>query len=425
MSKIPEELFKLQEQGRQVAIKNLKDVHGLIEKLVRKTYMNNEMDANSSLRNIRSDVSRLISEMGAKGLSSFNGKEGRLEDFYEAENRFVDDSVAFLEFANISFLSQDAVDVFSLEAQLDQFERSLNSRIIVDKNVLDEFKAKQLELDAAPEDMSGPDAGSGEKESGNPGTFMGVTSEKVIPSEINTHPFGVIPSENAVQKEGSGTGIVPEELDAETLSRLYNYFNLLEHKYSSYRPEISNDGGYIGDRNWSFEVSDRRIMGVVKDGFFRNLLHFETYWHPMGDLKETMLFVQLLANAVPKNQFQSLCLVNLVWSDEIKVWAKGFMHPRLMILLYELNTDYLIFNESLDAAKNLYVWHNAERKTESLEEKLQDFIEDNEYFDAQDIAGETGLNIKGAEKFLLELVSRKKIINIGFGTARYTRSKLE
>lgn len=429
MSKIPEEIIMLQEQGRLAAINNLRDAHVLIEKLVRKTYMNNEMDANSSLRDIRSDVSRLLSEMGTKGLSSFKGREGKLEDFYEAEQRFVDDSAAFLEFANSSFLSHGPVDVFSMEARLNQFETSLNSRIRIDKSILDEFKAKQMELDAVSDDMAVSDSGSLQKEAGNPGTFMGVTSEKILPSEKNVNPFGVTPSEGAgrsnhEERPVPGTSALSDKLDAETLSRLYNYYNLLEHKYSIYRPEISNDGSYIGDRKWNFEVSDRYIKGAVKDGVFRTSLNFETCWHPVENVKEMMQFVQSLANAVPREQFQSLCLVSSAWHDEIKLWAKDFMHPRLVIFLYELDTDKLVFNESVGAAGNLYVWHNSDREMGSLEEKLRDFIEDNEYFDARDIAEETGLNVKGAEKFLQELVSRKKIINIGFGTSRYTRAKL-
>lgn len=428
MSKIPEEIIMLQEQGRQAAMNNLRDAHVLIEKLVRKTYMNNEMNANSSLRNIRSDVSRLLSEMGTKGFSIFNGRKGKLDDFYEAEQRFVDDSAAFLELANSSFLSQESVDVFSMETCLNQFEASLNSRIIVDKNILDEFKAKQMELDAVSDDMSVSDAGLLEKEAGNPGTFMGVASEKVLPSEKTVNPFGVTPSESAgrsIHKERPvpETSALSDKLDAETLSRLYNYFNRLERKYSIYRPEISNDGSYIGDRKWNFEVSDRCITGSVKDGVFRTLLNFETRWHPAEDAKEMMQFVQSLANAVPREQFRSLCLVSSAWNDEIKGWAKSFMHPRLVIFLYELDTDELIFNGSVDAAGKLYVWHNSDSEIASLEERVQEFIENNEYFDAKDIAGETGLNVRGAEKFLQELVNRKTIINIGFGTSGYTRSK--
>lgn len=427
MSKIPEDIVKLQEQNSQIAINNLKDAYGLIEKLIQKTYMNNEMDSNSSLRNIRSDVSRIISEMGSKGLSSFNAKGGILADFYEMEDIFVDSSVAFLEQLE-GFISQGPVDVFSLEGQLSRFEKSLKGRISVDANILNEFKAQQAELDAASNDMSGSEALSGETEIGHSRSFMGVASEKVLSPEEKSHPFGVAPRKHAdrsVQKENFGSGMekLSEDIGPETLSRIYNYFNLLEHKYSSHHPEISHDSSYIGDKRWNFEVSEKCITGTVKDGVFRTLLHFHTYWDPMEDVKEMMHFVQSRANAVPRDQFQSLCIVNSEWADEIKEWAMDFMHPRMMFFLYELNNEVLVFNETVEASGNLYVWHSPDRGIVPLEDKLQGFIEDNEYFDAHDISGETGLNFRGAEMFLQELVKRKKIVDVGFGTSRYTKSK--
>jgi hypothetical protein len=428
MSKIPTDIQILQEQNRQTAIKNLKDAYGLIEKLVQKTYIDNDMDANSSLRNIRTDVSRIISEMGTKGLGNFDGKEGNLEDFYDSEDRFIATSTAFLEAVNNSLLSQDTVDIFLLETQLGQFEKSLNERILIDQNVLAEFKEKEMEAGLSNDNI-GSDATSMENEAPGTGSFMGVSSDKSTPSEKSSSPFGMKSSEKpdiSNQKQRMESEIISfsDEPDTETLSGIYNYFNLLEHKYSHNHPEVSHDGNYIGDKKWSFDVSDRRITGLVKDSVFRELLHFETYWHPMDDVREMMQFVQSRANAVPGGQFRSLCLVASVWNDEIKDWAKGFMHPRLFIFLYELDTGDLIFNESVDTGRNLYIWHSSGREIVSLEDGLQEFMENNEYFDARDISEETGLNVGGAEKFLQKLADRKKIISIGFGTSSYTKSGL-
>ncbi|WP_406657028.1 hypothetical protein V7O62_00355 [Methanolobus sp. ZRKC2] len=429
MSEISEDIVELQEQNRQTAINNLKDAYGVVEKLVQKTYMNNEMDANSSLRNIRTDVSRLISEMGSKGLSTFSGKKGKLEEFYAAEDRFIDASVAFLDTVTSSISSRDSIDVFSLEGNLELFEKSLNSRIIIDKTILDEFRAQQAEIASTLDNGSQNALNSEEVEVETPGSFMGSASEIALPTKEKASPFGVKPAEHVSQSVLYGEDINEvsnhsDELDAETLSRLYNYFNILEHKYSHCHPEVSVDGRFIGDRKWTFEISDKCIRGTVKDGVFRSLLRLETCWHPEDNVKEMMQFVQSVANAVPREQFQSFCLVNSGWNEEIREWATSFMHPRLMLFLVELNTDSLIFNETVDSSINLLVWHNSDKKTESLEEKLQNFIEENEYFDAGDIAEETGLNIKGAEQFLQELVKRKKIIDVGFGTSKYTKSKI-
>jgi hypothetical protein len=406
MTDTPKDPASLQEQNLQTAIKHLKDTYNVIERLIQKTYMKNEMDANSALRNVRSDISRLLTEMGSRQLSVFCARQGKLEEFYAAEERFVQDSATLLEYAGSLTTSQDPVDVFMLEGYLRQFEKDLNSRIAVDKNMLSEFRTKQMDTTVAPASLHTLDPASGKSENATTKTFMGVA-------------YADAPSCNDESRK------CQEELEAGTLSGIYNYFNILEHKYSCHRPEISSDGSYIGDKKWDFELTDKRITGTVRDGIFRTPLLFETYWHPVDDVKELMHSVQSRAASVSKDQFLSLCLVNSEWSEQITDWSRGFIHSRLMLFLYSLDKDELAFNETADAAMKLYDWHSSERKVESLEEKLHDLMKENESFDAEDVSKVTGLSVKDAERFLQALVNKKMVINLGFGTSMYAISKIK
>lgn len=405
MKDTPRDPASLQEQNLQAAIKDLKDTYNVIERLIQKTYIKNEMDANSGLRNMRNDISRLLTEMGSRGLSGFSSRPGKLEEFYAAEERFVQDSARLVEYADSLIVSQDPVDVFMLEGYLRQLEKSLNCRISVDKNMLSEFRSKQMETTPAPASLPTPGPASGKNGISNAKVFMGVAyTDAASFSDQNRK--------------------CQWELEAVTLSGIYNYFNILEHKYSCHRPEVSSDGSYIGDKRWDFELADKRITGTVRDGIFRTLLVFDTYWHPVDDVKELMQSVQSIAASVPKDQYLSLCLVNSEWNDQIMEWARGFIHSRLMLFLYSLDKDELAFNETTDAAIKFYAWHSSDRKVESLEEKLHDLMGEKESFAAEDVARVTGLSFMGAKRFLQEMTKKKVVIYLGFGSSMYTRSKL-
>jgi hypothetical protein len=397
-----EEPLKLQKQNIQDAIANLKETYAQVEKLIQRTYLMNDMDANSSLRFMRNEISRLIAEMGQNGLSNFNGQHGNLEEFYQIENKFIQGSKDLLDFATSLTITQQIIDVTQLENYLKQLEKDFNRRVSIDSNILFEFEGKKDELNVVANNSIEFNSMQDVIESGNDSSFNdSVGTDPVICAEDNRK----------------------EDIDANTLSKICSYFNILEHKYSCCRPEISNNGDYIADKKWGYEVSNKRITGTIKNGIFRNLLVFETYWNPTEDIKDLISSIQSCATNVSKNQYMSLCLVNCNWQPEIIEWCKGFMHSRLSLFLYSLDTDELHFNNDLDASMNLHTWHDSDTEVELLEVKLQKLAKENDYFDAKEVARFTGLNIKGSEIFLKELTARKIVVDIGFGTSKYTLSK--
>ncbi|WP_406662173.1 hypothetical protein V7O66_05995 [Methanolobus sp. ZRKC3] len=423
MVKIPDDPQKIQQDNRQTVTDNLRDAYNVVEKLIQKSYQQKKMEVNFQLRNIRSDISRIRSEIESKELDGFSGKKGNLGELYTTEDMFLTTASEMLDLAN-SYLVSENIDTHSLEVHLSQFKKAFNSRIIVDKDILNEFKLKEMESATESRVLSGKKP----------------VLQKVVPAPSENPVFQTdnvsnpddqasssmdkdIESHISEEHDAKISQDINNELDTETLSKLYNYFNLLEHKYSTYQPEVSNDGNYIGNSKWSTDISDRWIVGIVKDGLFKTPLIFETYWHPTEDLKELMNFIQSEGNSVAKDQYKSLCLVNSSWNDEIREWARTFMHPRLILFLYELDTSNLHFNETVVSAASLSMWHNSEKKPETLEDKLVSLLDEMEYFNASDLMERTGLNVKNADNFLKEMAKKNRIVDIGFGTSKYTRSK--
>lgn len=403
---------KVQQENRQLVMGNIRDLYAVVEKLIHKSYQKKEMEINFQLRNIRSDISRVLSEMSNNELDGFSGKKGTLEELYASEEVFVGSSLSLLELANSSLLSGD-MDVMLLESLLSQFEKAFNGRINIDKDILKEFKLKQMELSTESRVFSevSPDLQN---------SPASIPDHPVTSTVNDIEPESII-SSNIIDDVEIGDADV--ELGVEKLSKLYNYFNILENKYSLYKPEISNGGNYIADNKWSIDVSDKWIIGVVKGGLFKTILTFETYWHPVDDLKELVNFVQNEANAVPKAEYKSICLVNSIWSLEFQDWVNNFMHPRSMLFLYELDTGILYYNDSVDSARYLAMWHNSENEPETIEDKLNSLLDGVEYFDASDLMVATGLNAKSADKLIKEMVKKNQIIDIGFGSAKYARPK--
>jgi predicted HTH transcriptional regulator len=52
------------------------------------------------------------------------------------------------------------------------------------------------------------------------------------------------------------------------------------------------------------------------------------------------------------------------------------------------------------------------------------FIEDTEYFTVSDVMSRFGLNSRGAEMYLDELVKNGKLVDVGLDKPKYTKSKL-
>ncbi|MEA1984101.1 MAG: hypothetical protein U9N13_00425 [Euryarchaeota archaeon] len=397
---IPEDLKKT---NRQTVVSNLKEVHTAVDKLIHQTYRQKDATASSELREIRSKVTSLLSEMENADLDTFSGGKGSLGEFYDVEEQFIKNSARLQKAMEDAPASGEGVDTFSLDNLVDELEESFNKRVILTMEHLLEYRTRQAESLKARDEA------------------QAIETETEIETENKTETIEQPePAPGPVEPVGN----VTMEMDTETLSRLYNYINILEQKYSKYHPDISNNGNYIANKTWKIEHTNRSIHGVIKDGMFKAPLVFETFWHPRGDVRDIIKFVQSKANAVGKKQYISLCLVNDVWDRDIKEWAKHFTHQRLVLYLYELETDMLIVNGTLANAELFGFWHSKDLQRTTLAEEMKDYIDEVEYFTVEDVANRFGLNMSGSEDLLEGMVKKGIIVDVGFGgEAKYTKAK--
>ncbi|MDK2947684.1 MAG: hypothetical protein PWQ63_844 [Methanolobus sp.] len=416
--KDPKELEKL---DRQEIIRNLNDVYSSIEKLIQKTYLKKETDLNFQLRNIRTSVSQLLADIKNKDLDSFAGKKGTLEEFYRIEDALLAESAKMNDiFA--STIKSDSIDIFSLDNMVGNFKKEFNDRIIVDKDILNEFRLKQMEASSAERvmlrDKNVPEKRESKKtEHGSISLTYGSSGNatKAEPT-ISRSPV------NQKIPEIEQRDNVKEKIDTEILSKLYNYMNILENKYSNHQPEVSFDGDYIGEKKWKVEISDKYISGTVVRKIVLNVILFETYWKPFDDLRTIMEFVQKEAKTVPAGQYKSLCLVNSKWNTDIQKWAEKYLHPRLVLYLYDLGSNKIIYNESVLNADKIKIWHNLDTY-KTIESEIQSLMDREEPFNETEVTEITGLNVEGAKKFLALMVARNKIVDVGFGKSQYTKLK--
>lgn len=388
----PEEF---QQTNRQNAISNLQEAHAIIEKLISKTHRQKNVNTSSQLRQLRSAVTSLQSEMENSGLDTFSTKKGTLDELYDAEKRFAQSSTKLLGAVRAADESSDAIDTFSLDSAVEALRKSFNNRIIPTKTHLGEYHDR---MSAAQDAALAPEI--------RPGAGFDVAQ-------------GVY---DGTEEDEDASGC--HELDTESLSKLYNYINILEQKYSRYQPEISSNGDYIADKTWKIDINERIIRGVIKDGILKTPLVFETYWHPIDDMRDAVQYAQSIARDVGKDQHKSLCLINDTWGSDIKEWAAGFVHQRMTLFLYDLQSRELIFNEALEPAQSFKFWHSTDMNRVSLDERVNDFIDETEYFTASDVSEKFGLNASGAKALLGELVKKGIVVDVGLGgNVKYTKAK--
>ena len=134
-------------------------------------------------------------------------------------------------------------------------------------------------------------------------------------------------------------------------------------------------------------------------------------------------FVQSQANAVSKSQHKSLCLINDIWDNEIKEWAKDFVHQRMSLFLYELENDTLIFNDMPDIAEYFEFWHSNTICITPVEDEMKILIEKKAYLRVHDVMGMFGVNTKGAEAYLYDLMKKGEILDVGLDSPKYTKAK--
>ncbi|WP_094228180.1 hypothetical protein [Methanolobus psychrotolerans] len=410
----------MEKDNRQTIIKNLNDVYSSVEKLIQQTYLKKKAELNFQLRNLRTAVSQLRSDITNRNLDGFSGRKGTLDDFYRTEDNLLNASAKMKDTFASLITSSDPIDIFLLEALLDNFKKGFNDRIIVDKDMQNEFKLKKIEMSSADRVISNEKQLPDKKDTNvlvhletekNKNLFTTNISKSILTSSLDP---------------GKTAGDIPERTDKEEietnmLSKLYNYMNVLEHKYSTYQPELAFSGEYTGEKRWKFSISDRSISGSIID-VLKPFLTFKTCWHPFNDLRTIMNFVQKDANAVPTGQYKSLCFLNSGWSSDIKEWAQNYVHPRLVLYLYDLGKSEILFNRNVRNADRLMVWHNLDTYV-TLEDEIEPLIDQADPFDAAEVAERTGLSIDGAKRLIAIMLSKNKVMDIGFGTSRYAGIK--
>ncbi|MDG6243697.1 MAG: hypothetical protein QCH31_04795 [Methanolobus sp.] len=414
---------ELEAVNRQTVIDNLNEVYNAVEKLIQRAYAKKENKLNSRLRNIRTDVSQLLSDIRNKSIDGFSGNKGTLDDFYRTGEQLLKDLYEMRDTFSSLTGSMEKTDIFLLEDLIDNFKKEYNNRIIVDQNILKEFRLKQMEAASEQRVMAG-------------GDNLALKKQTPIPDPKPQNERDKITSSFVISKESPGSSSpafwtmpknrkeadVKEDIETNVLLKIYNYMNVLENKYSTYQPEVSFAGEYIGKRKWKKKVSDKFISGSIVDSFLKPILTFETCWRPFDELRTVMQFVQNEASTVPEGKHKSMCLLNFKWDADIVEWAENYVHLRLIIYLYDLRTDSIWFNEKVELAEKLKVWHNTDNYV-TLQSELESLTEQDEGFDAADVMKVTGLNIEGANNYISEMLKSNTIIDLGFGTSRYKGMK--
>jgi predicted transcriptional regulator len=109
--------------------------------------------------------------------------------------------------------------------------------------------------------------------------------------------------------------------------------------------------------------------------------------------------------------------------SNIKDWARTYSHQRLGFFIYDLEEDDLVYNETDENNRKFAFWHSTNGTRTKLTQIVDQLIEDEEYFDLNDVMEHSGLNLRGAKKFIDSLVKKKALIDVGLDSPKYTRSK--
>ncbi|WP_445475968.1 hypothetical protein ACT9XH_04345 [Methanococcoides methylutens] len=424
----------LQEENRKKVHQILKNTHSRIEKLIQRTYQQKDVSATSQLRQLRTRLTGLISEAEKKELDSFGSHNGNIDEFYENEKTFVDTSAMLFQEVETALNVTENVDVFAISDLMDKMEMGFSHRINLTDLNLGEYENRIISKKQATreerEEKESRDIEEKEVEEKAPAedkTIIPETStSEIMPeftSEITTGPTGNIESEISVQDDAQVT-IKKGELDTEVLSKLYRYINILEQRFENYHPEISYDGDYIVDKQWKVEISKRSVRGTIKEGRFKApMLIVDNYWKPIGDKRDIIEMIQAKASTIEQNQYMSLCFISSSWDESIKEWVRTYSHQKLGFFIYDIMEDDLVYNENDENTRKFAFWHSTNGTQKKLAEIVDQLIEDEEYFDLNDVVKYSGLNLSGAKKFIEGLVKKKILVDVGLDSPKYTRAK--
>jgi predicted transcriptional regulator len=315
------------------------------------------------------------------------------------------------------------VDAFAISDLVDKMDMGFSHRIELTNKNLSEYEnrigsKKQAEREER-EIREKEQKEAEEKTSAEDETEVSET----FPPEIKTGSTDDIEDETSVP-HATQVYIKKDELDTETLSKLYSYINILGQKFEKQHPEVSYDGEYIADKQWKVELSKRSVRGSIKEGRFKTpMLIVDNYWKSIDDKRDIIEMIQAKASTIEQNQYMSLCFISSSWDQSIKDWARTYSHQRLGFFIYDLAENNLVYNETDENNRKFAFWHSTNRNRTKLTQIVDQLIEDEEYFDLNDVMEHSGLNLRGAKKFIDGLIKKKALIDVGLDSPKYTRSK--
>jgi len=416
----------LQRENRKIVQGHLEQAYAAMDVLIRKSYSRHDMEAISLLRDLRGNINNLLPEIRSSGLDTFHRKKGTLDDLYCAEDSFISSSEKFYQAVSSSAELEKEIDVLALQQLLTALQRNFRERIDVSDDIVKEFKVR-----------SGIDFFTGlvKETSSTLGAFgirkAGETSQNSV-SQASSGAFGIRREESngkcpSGQSMGTHMGssasmmIEPDgrELTPHLLADLYNYFNLLEQKYSVNHPEISATDVYIGDRKWDFEKGDRYLRGNIYDNLFSRTLIFYTVFKPFDDLKQITECVQKEADKVPSGQYLSLCLIGVEWPEDMMEWTASFFHLRMSLFIYDIGTGTFCFNKDLKLSNRFAFWHNMDKETPNLYDRLLLLLQEAGSISIAEAAKQLELEEKSTAEYFKKLLKKGVLVDVGFGEHRY------
>ncbi len=327
-----EEPAELQTRNRKIVQEHLEQLYTAIDGLIRKSYSRQDMETTSLLRALRSNINNLLTEIRSSSLDTFHSTKGNLDDFYASENNFIDSSERLHQAVTSS---AEDLDVFKLQQLLTALQRNFRERISASDDLITEFRIRA--------DIS--DVSESVQDTSPTLRAFGICREiplnvgDTLPAQSMGIPMGSSSSNKIIELDS-------RELVPHLLASLYNYFNLLEQKYSNNHPEMSATDEFIGDRKWDFEKGDRYIRGTIYDSLFSRTIMFYTVFRPFDDFKQIAEFIQKEADRFPPSQYLSLCVVGIGWAEDIMKWVASFSHLRMSLFIYDIGTGTLCFNGS-------------------------------------------------------------------------------
>ncbi|MBP2029316.1 hypothetical protein J2755_000236 [Methanohalophilus levihalophilus] len=370
------------------------------EMLIEKSHRDGNVQATADIRALRNRIVDLLKRIDGK-TTAFSGKTASsLDEFYDAEQQLIAKSDSFSEMISQMLDGEMNIEAFKLTMSLESIERAIKARIPVDPVLMGKYSANRQRIAAEKAASSEPE---------------------VIEESLAIKDEPEQPEEYSVQQPVRET--VEEKLDTETLSVLYNYLNILERKYGDFVPEVSPSGDYLSSPKWKYSTDQRSAHAELKGGIFGSLLVLDARWNPETDLRKLVEKVQGIARAAGNNEYRGICFIANSWDDDISEWAESYTHPRLSLFLYSLGSDGVIYNSENTYSRYLQFWYSplASGKVR-LKDLVLDLLQERVNIDASDLASETGLNKKGAQKLLDKLEKKEMLVDIGFGSSKYALS---